>query len=156
MLSVIEDEVVKKRGWVPAEEFLDMVVLSQTAPGILAMNISILVGRRIAGNKGAVIAALGSGLPSFVTILVIAVFLGQFQDNTYVIKIFRALRPAVIALIAVPVFNMARTAKITWRTVWIPVITAMLIWIPGVSPIYIILAAFAGGAATKIIKDKKN
>lgn len=156
MLSVIEDEVVKRRGWIDCEEFFDMVVLAQTAPGILAMNISILVGNRIAGKRGALVSALGAGLPSFVIILVFAMFLNRFQENVYVMKVFRALRPAVVALIAVPVFNMAKTAKIGWATVWIPVVSALLIWLLGVSPIWIILAAFVGGACVKLYRSRKK
>ena len=155
MLSVIEREVVTKHHWIERDEFLDMVVLSQTAPGILAMNISILVGRKIGGFRGSLVAALGAGLPSFVVILFIAIFLQQFQDNVYVIKIFRALRPAVIALIAVPVFNLAKSAHVSLYNVWIPMLAALLIWLLGVSPIYIILVAFAGGFIKKIIDDKR-
>lgn len=156
MLTVIEDEIVRRRGWIEQGEFLDMVVLAQTAPGILAMNISILVGRKIAGGLGAFVSALGAGLPSFFIILVIAMFLNEFQTNVYVMKVFRALRPAVIALIAVPVFNMAKSAGITWRTVWIPIITALLIWLLGVSPVYVILAAFAAGITLRIVGRRKD
>lgn len=156
MLTVIEDEIVKRRNWIEQSEFLDMVVLAQTAPGILAMNISILVGRKIAGPRGALVAALGAGLPSFIIILIIAAFLNQFQTNPYVIRIFRALRPAVIALIAVPVFNMAKSARITRRTAWIPILTALLIWLLGISPVYTILAAFAAGITLRITADRKQ
>lgn len=155
MLSVIEDELVKKRQWIDSAEYFDMVVLSQTAPGILAMNISILVGKKLGGGAGAIVAALGAGLPSFVIILVIAIFLNRFQENPYVVKIFCALRPAVVALIAVPVFKMARTAQITLTNAWIPVVTALLIWLLGVSPIYIIIAAFALGAM-KMVYGKRH
>ena len=150
MLPIIEAEVVTKRNWVSAEDFLDMVVLAQTAPGILAMNVSILIGEKVAGKRGAVVSALGAGLPSFLAILLFAMFLNQFQDNEYVRKAFRAIRPAVIALIAVPVFKLAKTAKITIKTVWIPIVSALLIWLLGVSPIWIILAAIVFGLAIKI------
>lgn len=150
MLSVIEDEIVKRRKWISNDDFLDMVVLSQTAPGILAMNISILVGNRIAGRRGAFVSALGAGLPSFVIILLFAMFLNQFQENVYVMKVFRALRPAVVALIAVPVFNMAKSAKIGWRTVWIPVVVALMIWQFGVSPIWVIIVAFVSGVLLQL------
>lgn len=157
MLPIIEAEVVTKHKWVTAEDFLDMVVLAQTAPGILAMNISILVGEKIAGKRGAFVSALGAGLPSFIVILIFAMFLDQFQDNEYVRKVFRAVRPAVIALIAVPVFKLAKTAKITMRTVWIPILVALLIWLLGISPIWIILATIAIGIAIKFkIWNKKQ
>lgn len=154
MLPIIEAEVVTKRKWITAENFLDMVVLAQTAPGILAMNISILVGEKVAGKRGAIVSALGAGLPSFIAILIFAIFLNQFQDNEYVSKVFRAVRPAVIALIAVPVFKLAKTAKITIKTIWIPIITALLIWLLGVSPIWIILAAIVCGLAFKKINKE--
>ena len=157
MLPVIEAEVVTKHKWVTAEDFLDMVVLAQTAPGILAMNISILVGEKIAGKRGAFVSALGAGLPSFIVILIFAMFLNQFQDNEYVSKVFRAVRPAVIALIAVPVFKLAKTAKITMRTVWIPILVALLIWLLGISPIWIILVAIVVGIAIKFkVWNKKQ
>lgn len=154
MLPIIEAEVVTKRKWITAENFLDMVVLAQTAPGILAMNISILVGEKVAGKRGAIVSALGAGLPSFIAILIFAIFLNQFQDNEYVSKVFRAVRPAVIALIAVPVFKLAKTAKITIKTIWIPIVTALLIWLLGVSPIWIILAAIVCGLAFKKINKE--
>lgn len=156
MLPVIEAEVVTKHKWVTAEDFLDMVVLAQTAPGILAMNISILVGEKIAGKRGAFVSALGAGLPSFIVILIFAIFLNQFQDNEYVSKVFRAVRPAVIALIAVPVFKLAKTAKITLKTIWIPILVALLIWLLGVSPIWVILVAIISGAADVEYRKRKN
>ena len=156
MLPIIEAEVVTRYKWVTTEDFLDMVVLAQTAPGILAMNISILVGEKIAGKRGAFVSALGVGLPSFIAILIFAIFLNQFQDNEYVVRAFRAIRPAVIALIAVPVFKLAKTAKITIKTIWIPILVALLIWLLGVSPIWVILVAIISGAVDVEYRKRKN
>lgn len=156
MLAVIEEEVVSKRHWVEKNDFLDLVVLAQTAPGILAVNISILTGNKIAGKRGAVVSALGAVLPSFITIIVIAVCFSQFQDNVWVRKVFNGIRPAVIALIAVPVFSLAKSADVRWKTVWIPVLVALLIWLAGVSPIYIIVAAIVCGIAVHWIEIKKR
>ena len=141
MIPLIEREIVERKKWLAKEEFLDFLVLAQSAPGILAVNISILTGNVLKGKKGAVVAALGTILPSFFIILFIAIFLTQFQDNQIVNKFFRAVRPAVVALIAVSVFSLAKTAKITWKTAIIPIICALLIWLLGVSPILIIIAA---------------
>ena len=69
----------------------------------------------------------------------------QFRDNIYVERAFKGIRPAVVALIAAPVFRMARMAKINRYNVWIPVVAALLIWLMGVSPIYVILVAGIGG-----------
>ena len=89
--------------------------------------------------------ALGAMLPSFLIILSIALFFQQFKDNHLVESIFKGIRPAVVALIASPVFNMAKAAKINRYTLWIPVVSAVLIWLLGVSPIYIIILAGLGG-----------
>ncbi len=155
MLPIIENEVVKKHSWVKPDDWLDMVVLAQTAPGILAMNISILVGTKAAGKRGAFAAAIGSALPSFIIILIFAILMSQVQDNIYVQKIFRALRPAVVALIAVPVLSLAKSAKVNIRNIWYVIAVAIGIAFLGISPIYIIVGAiFAGIAYTLYINDK--
>ena len=150
MIPIIENEVVKKNNWISEEDFLDMVVLAQTAPGILAMNISILVGNRVAGKSGAAVSALGAGLPSFVIILLIAMFLtpDTIKGNDTLRRIFMGIRPAVVALIVSPVLNAARNAKINAKTVIIPIAVALSIYsgIPYISnPIlYIIIGAVGG------------
>ena len=78
-------------------------------------------------------------------ILLIAAFFRNFQDNPYVVKMFRAIRPAVVALIAVPVFTTAKTVGINLKTAVIPIAAALLIWYWGVSPVYILLTAALGG-----------
>lgn len=156
MLAVIESEVVDKRHWIEKEDFLDLVVLAQTAPGILAVNISILTGNKIAGKKGALVSALGAVLPSFITILAIALFFSRFQDNIWVRRAFKGIRPAVVALIAVPVFSLAKSAKIGWKTVWIPIVVALLIWQLRVSPIYIIIVAILSGVLVEFISRKRQ
>jgi chromate transporter len=145
MISLIENEIVSRRKWLGKEQFLDYLVLAQTAPGILAVNISILVGNALKGRRGAVVATFGTALPSFAAILLIAMFLANYQGSAVLEKIFRAVRPAVVALIAVPVFNLAKAAKISWKTAVIPIIAALLIWQFAVSPILIILAAIVTG-----------
>jgi len=141
MIPLIEREIVDKKKWVSKEDFLDFLILAQSSPGILAVNISILVGNVVKGKRGALVATLGTVLPSFLSILVIAVFLTQYQDNQTVNKFFRAVRPAVVALIAVPIFNLAKSAKLTWKTAIIPVICALLVWKLSVSPVLIIITA---------------
>ena len=89
--------------------------------------------------------AIGTVLPSFLIILAIALFFQSFRDNEYVAKAFMGIRPAVVALIAAPVFKMAKTVKINLYNAWIPFVAALGIWLLGVSPIYVILIAGIGG-----------
>ena len=74
MIPIIQKEVVEKKGWIKEQDFLDVLAISQSAPGILAVNISIFLGYRLRGVKGSIVATLGSTLPSFTIILLIAMF----------------------------------------------------------------------------------
>jgi len=145
MIPIIEAEVVDKHKWVTKEEFLDLIAIAQSCPGVFAANISIFIGYRLKKVPGAIITCLGTCLPSFLIILLIAMFFHRFQENPVVASIFRGIRPAVVALIAVPTFNLAKSAGITWATCWIPIGGALAIWLMGVSPILIILLAAIGG-----------
>ena len=145
MVPLIQDEIVDKRKWISKDDFIDLLAISQSTPGIFAVNISIFIGYKLRGVKGSILAALGSILPSFLIILAIAIFFHQFQDNPVVERIFKGIRPAVVALIAAPTFSMAKSAKINKYTIIIPIISALLIWLLGVSPIYIIIIAGLGG-----------
>lgn len=150
MISLIEREVVEARRWIPRDEFLDLLAVAQSLPGILAVNISVAVGDRLRGMRGSLAAAAGTILPCFLIILTIAVFLTPelIQNNKVVSAIFRGIRPAVVALIVAPVITSARSAKIGWKTAWIPVVVAFVIWskIPYISNpiVWIIIGGTAG------------
>ena len=145
MIPLIEEEVVNKRKWIDREAFLDLLAVAQTIPGVFAVNISINIGYRLRKTRGAVTCALGCVLPSFLIILAIALFFHSFRDNKTMEAIFKGIRPAVVALIAAPCLQLARSARITLSNVWLPVGAALLIWLLGVSPVYIILAVGIGG-----------
>lgn len=150
MITLIEREVVEKRRWIPREEFLDLLAVAQSLPGILAVNISVAVGDRLRGRRGSIAAALGTIMPCFLIILAIAIFLTPdlIQNNRVVSAIFRGIRPAVVALIVAPVITSGRAAKIGWKTVWIPIVAALLIWskLPIISnPIFFVILGGIGG-----------
>ncbi len=144
MLPLIQREVVD-RGWLTKDDFIDLFSVAQSLPGIFAVNISIFVGYKLKKVTGGFVCALGTILPSFLIILAIALFFTQIQDNIWVEKVFKGLRPAVVALIAVPCITTARSIKLSYKEMIIPVIAALLIWLVGVSPVWIIVAAIIGG-----------
>ena len=150
MIPLIEAEIVTKKGWVAKEDFLDLLAIAQSAPGVFAVNIAIFIGYRLRGVRGCIVTALGAILPSFIIILCIALFFLRFKENPTVEAIFKGIRPAVVALIAAPTFNLAKAAKINRYTIWIPIISALLIWLLGFSPIWIILLAGIGGYVWKL------
>lgn len=154
MVPLIEREFVDNKKWISREDFIDLLAVAQTVPGILAINMAIFVGYRLKGLRGAIATAFGTAFPSFAIILLIALFFTNFQDNPTVIKVFKGIRPAVVALIAAPCFQMARSAKLTWRNAIIPVIAALLIWLMAMSPIYVIIAGGAGGYLYGYVRRK--
>lgn len=150
MIAIIEREIVTKNGWIERKDFLDLLAIAQAMPGILAVNIAVVVGDRLKGVKGSVCAALGTILPSFFMILAIAIFLtpDAIKNNETLNAIFKGIRPAVVALIIAPVITTAKAAKINLKTIIIPVATALLIYseIPYISnPIVFIMLGGVGG-----------
>ena len=150
MISIIEREIVDKHHWLDKAEFLDLLAVAQSLPGILAVNISVVVGDKLRGLKGALAAAAGTIMPSFLIILLIAMFLTpeMIISNPTLSAIFKGIRPVVVALIIAPVFSSAKSAGIGWRMAWIPALVAVLIWskIPVISnPIlYIVVGGVIG------------
>ena len=150
MISLLERDIVNSQRWLTKEEFLDNLAISQSLPGILAVNMAIAVGYKMRGIPDAIVATLGTILPSFLIILSIAIFLTPetIQQNHVLSSIFKGIRPAVVALILSPVFTTAKSAKISWKNCWIPISIAFLIWsgLPLVSSpiLYIIIGVIVG------------
>lgn len=144
MIPLIEREIVKRK-WMDKEDFMQMFAVTQSLPGIFAVNISIFVGYKLKGARGSVVCALGTILPSFFIILLIAMFFARFQENPIVIRIFNGIRPAVVALILVPCLSAIKAIRMGYMELIAPLIGTMLIWKAGVSPVYIVLAGIAGG-----------
>lgn len=150
----IEREIVKKR-WMSKEDFMEMFALTQSLPGVFAVNISIFVGYKLHKVKGSLVCALATILPSFVIMILIAMFFAHFQDNQVMIRIFNGIRPAVVALIVIPCISAARALKLKYWQLVLPAIATILIWQFGLSPVYIVLAGIAGGMLyTLWLKDK--
>ena len=145
MVPMMDQEVVNKNHWLSREEFLDILAVSQATPGIFAVDMASHIGYKLGGVKSGIWAALGVVTPSLFIILSIAIIFAQFRDNYWVECAFRAIRPAVVALLAVPVFSMAKSAKITWRNCWIPILSTILIWLLGISPVIVIAIAAISG-----------
>ncbi|MGM9816490.1 MAG: chromate transporter [Lepagella sp.] len=162
MISVIEKEIVDRHGWIEREEFLDLLAIAQSMPGILAVNIATAIGDKIGGMRGSIVASLGTILPSFLIILAIAIFLTPetIKNNRVLSAIFMGIRPAVVALIIAPVVTSARAARLTIKTVWIPLVVALMISLNlGVvsNPIiYIILGGLGGYLFWAIGRRKLN
>ena len=111
MIPIMEQEFVDKNQWMNKQEFMDIMVVAQTTPGIFAIDMASHIGYKLKGVWGGIVGAIGIALPSIIAILIIAMFFQHFKDNYWVGKFFMGVRPAVIALIAAPCFKMAKTAN---------------------------------------------
>lgn len=145
MIPAMERDFVVKNHWVDHEEFMNVMVVAQTTPGIFSIDLASHIGYKLRGFWGGIVGALGIALPSIVCILLIAMFFHAFRDNVYIDHFFKGVRPVVVALIAAPCFKMAQSAHITLRTVWIPLVCCALIALFNVSPILIIFIAGVSG-----------
>ena len=155
MIAAIKSELTK-RNWLKDEDFLDIITLAQTAPGLFAANIAILTGHKLRGTKGSIVATVASCLPPFLIILMIAMFFTEFKDNEYVIKAFKGIRPVVVALIGVPMIDMIKATKMRWWS-WIIVIASMtLVCLLKVSPIYIIICVMVIAFSVAYYAEKKR
>lgn len=155
MVLAIEKEVTE-RGWISREEFPDILALAQTAPGLLAVNISIFAGYKMRGAKGAAVATVGSCIAPFAIILAIAMFFSGYKDNPYVAKAFKGMRPAVVALIAVPMVKMARKCN---HNLWAWLITAAamsLVAFLNVSPFYILIVTITVALSVSVALERKK
>ena len=156
MLPLIQREVVERKKWISEEEFLNMIALAQAAPGLIAVNSAIFIGWRIGGWKGVCGAVLGAVLPSFLIILTIAILFREWKELPAVEAVFKGVRPAVVALIAAPLFKLAKSAKISWITAIIPIAAALLIWLGHVNPVWVILATIILTLASVAIYERRH
>jgi len=108
MLPLIQEEVINK-GWLPSEELVNFIAVSESTPGPFAVNIATYIGTEMAGILGSVCATLGVVMPSFIVILIVAKFFEKFKENKIVKGCMTGLKPAVIGLIASAVLSVGKT-----------------------------------------------
>ncbi len=156
MIPLMEKELVDRRKWMDRETFMDIMAISQAMPGIFAVNMATHVGYRLRGAGGSAASILGNILVPVLIILMVATGFRFLKDNAAFEAIFKGIRPAVVALIAAPVFNMAKTAHISWRNGWVPLAAMLLIYLLGVSPVWIILATLVAGLIYGHFKTRRR
>lgn len=156
MIPIMEREFVDKSHWLEKQEFMDIMVVAQTTPGIFAVDMASHIGYKLRGVWGGIVGAIGIAIPSIVVITLIAMFFRNFKDNIWVEKFFRGVRPAVVALIAAPCFKLAKSAGINRYNFWIPIVSCVLISQFSISPVLIILVTGVGGWLWGRYNDKSK
>ena len=143
MIPLIQHEVIHRRGWLSEQEFIELLTIAQTAPGPISLNTAVFVGYKYRRYWGALAAVTGVVIPSFVIILLIAIFFAGIRNNIWVDAAFKGMRPAVVALIVAPIVGL--TKGMHWRGVSIALTTAVVVWHFGFSPIWLLIAGAIGG-----------
>ena len=141
MIPLMEKEIVERHNWFTQEEFMDSLAVSQALPGVFAVNMATSVGFRLKGAVGALTAVVATIMVPIMIILLLAFSLDICAENVFVKRFFMGVRPAVVALIAAPLFRMAKAAKLTKLNCWIPIATIILIVFCDISPIFVIIIA---------------
>lgn len=166
MIPLVQDEVCKKKKWSTDGEFLDIVSISQSLPGALVVNTSAILGYKLLGIPGLICAVLGSVLPSFVSILAVAIILidvikytpGTLTGspaNSILQAVFKGVRPAVAALIAFSVVRLGKQLKLSYFNLSVGAL-ALALLILKVNPIFIIIAAAFAGLISSYAGGKRN
>lgn len=145
MLPLIKNEVVVKKKWISDDDFIKGISVSQAVPGAIAINSATFVGHKVAGTAGAIAAALGALLPSFISIIVVAIFFLRFKELTLVRNFFRGATPAIVALLVSAVIDIGRSALKSYREMIISAALLFLLLYFNIHPIWAIaIAAITG------------
>lgn len=139
MIPLIEKEIVDQRKWIKAKDMPDMLALAGTAPGAIGVNTSILIGFRVAGFSGALIAVIGMMLPISFIIITITALLLQVIDHRWVQAAFRGIAPSIVAIILYAGYRVGKSSIHDRVTLAIACVTVMLLLFVSVSPIWLIL-----------------
>lgn len=145
MLPLVEREIVERRQWLERQEMVDLVATAQSVPGVLAVNLAILIGHRLGGLKGALAAAMGAILPSFLIILLISPFFARFYTNPLVQGFFKGARPAVVGLLFFSAFSLARGSFKGFRAWGIGLAALTLLVTLNLHPVLVIVGGGMAG-----------
>lgn len=145
MLPLMDKEFVEKRNWMSESDMVDVVAIVQSVPGIIAVNMAILIGQRTAGLPGVLAASIGVVIPPVVVIVMIAALLFQLSGNGTADHIFMGVRAAVSALILLSVIKMSKSILKSPVPIVIAFLGFLLLVVFDVDAVgLIIVSAFAG------------
>ena len=149
IVSLMKKKYVEELQWLEEDEMLDVTAITQSAPGPLPVNASVIIGYRIAGVIGSLIAILGTILPPMVIISVISLFYEQFRQNPYIATALQVMRAGVAAVIFDVVINLAGSVVKTRRPLYVTMMVSAFVaaYFLDVSAMLVIFACLAIGLA---------
>ncbi len=163
MIGLLEERMTR-RGWLDSEEILDCIAVTQTLPGVIAVNMSLYVGYRLKGIKGALVSVFGMVLPSFVIIILIAMFMENFGDNRYIQGALKGIRIATLGLIlsaavklAAKTYDKVKGSKADSAfSILLFGVSFLLISFMGIDAVWVILGGMILGICYSLIKARRG
>ena len=141
MIPIMEREFIENKKWITKEQFIDIVSLSQSFPGVLAANVSTFIGNKLFGFGGAALAVFSVALPSIIIILMIAMFFGQFRQNYHVDLVMRGINAAVPALILIALVSLSKNLKKNLYNLLVLIATLVALVVFNVHPLIVMITA---------------
>ncbi len=156
MVPIIQSEIAEKRGWIKNEDILDILAISESTPGPIAINSATFVGYQVAGVFGSVMATLGVVLPSLIVITIVSYFFKQFITFKAVKYAFMGIRAGVLALIVKAAKNMAKACPKNAVSYIIIAASFILTAVFDVNVFVIIIGAAVVGLVYSLISEKRK
>ncbi|MGL4344676.1 MAG: chromate transporter [Cellulosilyticaceae bacterium] len=150
IVSLMKKKFVEELGWLDESEMLDITAIAQSSPGPIPINASVILGYRMQGILGSLVAVLGTALPPIAIISIIAVFYEQFRTNAIIATALLVMRAGVAAVICDVVINLAKNVIQTGNRLYIVlmVITFVMTYFMGISAMTVILLCVGIGILT--------
>lgn len=156
MVSILQDVVCTKRGWMTEEEVVDCLAVSQSLPGVIAINMATYTGFFLRGLPGALVASLGMILPSFVIIILVVCFLREFQENPYIQGALTGIKAAACGLVAFAAIKLGRQILKSAFAWVIAIASFVAIAVFDVDAVFVILAGIGVGLLHTVFTGSKS
>ncbi len=158
IVSLMKKKFVEELAWLDEDEMLDITAITQSSPGPLPVNASVIIGYRMSGIIGSLVAILGTIIPPMVIISIISMFYTQFRTNTYIAIALQVMRAGVAAVIMDVVWNLAKNVCKTKRILYIAMmlVAFIAVCIFRISAMVIILTCLGIGIIDLLIDIKRN
>jgi len=156
MIPLIEREIVNRKGWISQDEMIDILAISQSFPGAVAINSAIFIGRKIGGYSGALFSLLGVTIPSFFIIIMVAKLFLYFRTIGAVQAAFSAISSAVVALLIFTAVRIGKTCIRDRISALIAILALSLLLITDLHPIYVIIIGILTGLTIYLLRDIKT
>ena len=156
MIAILQEELVDKKKWITNQDMLDMIVVAESTPGVIAVNTATSVGYKTRGILGAIVATLGIVLPSFLIISLLSYLIDAFQSNIWYQSAFKGIQACVTVLVINAFTKMFKQIEHDVYNYVSFVVAFAIAALTNFSVIYLILIGGICGLVVTLLKQKKS